>query len=100
VEAQNGREGLSVIEGDPGRVDLVLADVAMPDMDGLELAEILRQRFPDVPVLLMSGQATGGAGDTGLELPGGQFLQKPFSREELAAKVRALIDGSQRHRAD
>ena len=100
VEAQNGREGLGVIEGDPGRLDLVLADVAMPDLDGLQLAEILRQRFPDVPVLLMSGQATGGAGDTELELPGGQFLQKPFSPEELAAKVRALIDGAQRHRAD
>jgi hypothetical protein len=42
----------------------------------------------------------GAAGDTDLELPGGQFLQKPFSPEELAAKVRALIDGSQRHRAD
>jgi len=99
VEAHNGREALGVVEGHPGRLDLVLADVAMPDMDGLELAEILRQRFPDLPVLLMSGQATVSAADPALELSGGQFLQKPFSPEDLAAKVRALIDGSLRHRS-
>jgi CheY-like chemotaxis protein len=99
VEAQNGREALDIVERHTGRMDLVLADVAMPDMDGLELADALRQRYPDVPVLLMSG-ATGEGADTDPESAGALFLQKPFSPDGLAAKVRALIDRAREHRAE
>jgi signal transduction histidine kinase/ActR/RegA family two-component response regulator len=97
LQAQNGREALEAVERHAGRVDLVLADVAMPGVDGRELAELLRRSYPDVAVLLMSGRA-GDAADAGLGSGGEMFLQKPFSPDELADRVRALLD-ERRNRA-
>jgi signal transduction histidine kinase len=92
VEAKSGREALELVERHGGRLDLVLADVAMPEMDGPELADLLRRRYPAIPVLLMSGQASDEAVDPEPGSVKGMFLQKPFSPDELAAKVRALLD--------
>jgi CheY-like chemotaxis protein len=84
IEASSAREALDLL--DRGLApDLVVTDHLMPGMTGTELARVLRQRAPRLPVLLISGYAE----DTGLaaDLP---RLTKPFRQAELAAAVGAL----------
>ena len=72
--------------------DLLLTDVLLPGMDGLELFRrlaALRGRFP---VVFMSGYTDNVLAEKGVEETGAAFLQKPFSHDELAAKVRAALD--------
>ncbi len=76
------------------RIDLLLTDVVMPGDNGRRLYERLRERLPAMKVLYMSGysQTLVGAPD-GVLPEGAAFLQKPFSVQELGAKVRLVLDG-------
>lgn len=74
--------------------DLVLSDVVMPGMSGVELAERIQERFPALPVLLMSGYAEEAS--LTREATAKRFLAKPFSPEELAAKVREVLSDAAR----
>ena len=75
------------------RVDLLLTDVRMPGMNGVELARELSARFPSTPVLFMSGYASG-AMDAG-DLPrGAAFIAKPFTIEDLESSVREALAGA------
>lgn len=94
LSAENGRAGLALLERHEGRLDLLLTDVVMPDMNGKELASRVRARLPAVKVLFMSGHetsvlATHGALDEGVSLIG-----KPFSIHELTTRVRSVLDGA------
>jgi DNA-binding response OmpR family regulator len=85
-------EGLEALEGQ--RYDLLIADVKMPEVDGLQLLALARKRHPRVPVLLMSGYPTGDTVAAVREGGADGFLPKPFTPEELLAGVRAAIDSS------
>ena len=91
LEASDGQQALVVIEGAP-RVDLVITDVAMPGLNGRELADRLKLSRPGLPVLFMSGYTDDEMVRRGLIDPDHPFLGKPFSPEVLAAKVRQMID--------
>jgi CheY-like chemotaxis protein len=83
--AADGVEALALLEkGLP--VDLVIADVSMPRMDGRELVEELSKRHPHMPVVLISGVYLGGTPD----LPG-PVLPKPFTPMALASRVREVL---------
>lgn len=74
-----------------GPIDLLLSDVVLPRMNGLVLARQLRERWPDLRVLLMSGysdEPLGGIGSVPFEL-----LAKPFSDDQLLGRVRSLLNG-------
>ncbi|HEX6643935.1 MAG TPA: ATP-binding protein, partial [Gemmatimonadales bacterium] len=91
IRAADGAEAFNVVN-DGERVDLVLTDVVMPRMSGVELADRLAKIRPDLPVVFMSGY-------TGTELvPGVQaathFLQKPFAAESLLGRIRAVLDAA------
>ena len=74
-------------------IDLLLTDLVMPHMGGLELATRLRAGNPDLRVLFMSGYAGEALTQNGgLDLGSG-FIEKPFSSSELAQQVRAILDG-------
>jgi two-component system cell cycle sensor histidine kinase/response regulator CckA len=92
LEAANGHEALKVLEGMEGNIDLVLTDVVMPDMGGLELAKRLQGRWPGLKVLYMSGYAEGDKLQPGIHSSAQSFLQKPFSAESLMLKVRDVLD--------
>ena len=77
-----------------GPIDLLMTDVVMPRMSGRALAEQLEFERPGVPVLYTSGYASGRIGARAPSAPGANFIQKPFSAEELAAKVREILDAS------
>jgi CheY-like chemotaxis protein len=75
------------------RVDLLLTDVVMPDMGGVELVRRLLELWPDLKVIYMSGYAHGDKLEIGSAPVEGSFLQKPFSTAGLTLKVRQVLDG-------
>jgi CheY-like chemotaxis protein len=91
-EAINARMALEILRG-PSRIDLLFSDVVMPGgMNGAQLAVEARRIRPDLKVLLTSGYtATGGTHDLPPEVP---LLRKPYVREDLAAKLSAVLSGS------
>ncbi len=95
VEAvENGVQALRAF--DDGDVDLVITDINMPEMDGIEILAALRSRGSDVPVIAMSG---GGQFDKRLLLTSATMLgavttlEKPFELDELAQAVNGLLAG-------
>lgn len=85
LEAADGPSALALAAADPGEIDLLLTDVAMPTLRGQELAERLRASRPSLRVLFMSG-AIGADKD---ERDG--FVQKPFSRDSLRESVKQAL---------
>jgi PAS domain S-box-containing protein len=85
----NGREALEALASEDG-IALVIADLSMPAMDGRALARQIGQRWPALPVLIVSGHLLDGRHG---QLPAGQrhWLQKPFDPEALVAKVAAML---------
>jgi two-component system cell cycle sensor histidine kinase/response regulator CckA len=96
LEASNGHEALAILERVEGKIDLVLTDVVMPDMGGLELAARLQSRWPGLKVVYMSGYAEGDKLQPEIQDPERWFLQKPFSAESLMLKVREVLDAGMR----
>ncbi|MFL5495760.1 MAG: response regulator [Gemmatimonadales bacterium] len=86
LEARGGEEALALLEHlGTTAVGLVVSDVAMPHMNGVELARVIGQRWPAIPVLLTSGD--GGPPSA----YSGAFLGKPFTPEVLIASVKELL---------
>jgi PAS domain S-box-containing protein len=92
IEAQNGVEALDVLERTHGSVRLLLTDVVMPEMGGPALVARLRDLYPTLPVLYMSGYAERAVVHNGLVKSKQAFLQKPFTPIVLARKVREVLD--------
>jgi hypothetical protein len=90
--ATDGDEAINVLERLDGRVSAVLSDVVMPGMGGRELAEVVRKRWPDIPVLFMSGYTNEEIIHRGLLGPDEPFLQKPFSPAALAESLADLLE--------
>ena len=87
--AANGSEALRVADGfDP---DLMLLDVMMPGLDGFEVVRRLRQDGRQVPVLFLTAKDATEDKITGLTLGGDDYVTKPFSLEEVIARVRAVL---------
>jgi signal transduction histidine kinase len=89
--AANGAEALDLFDRLGGRVDLVVCDVVMPGMSGPEVVERLRARKPDLRALFMSGYTDNVVVRHGILEGELEFLEKPFSAERLAAKVREVL---------
>ncbi len=85
--AGNGIEALQICEGLPGGVDLLITDVLMPLMGGLELAKRLRARFPALKVLFISGHVADASLDSLHEDATTRFLHKPFELHELRRTI-------------
>jgi CheY-like chemotaxis protein len=86
-------EAIAYAEEHPGKIDLIATDMVMPGLSGREMVGRIRQQRPDVRVLFMSGYTDDAIMQRGVTEPGTAFLQKPFSGEGLARKVRAVLDG-------
>ena len=92
LEARHGAEALELVERNGRTLDLVLTDLAMPEMGGRELALRLARVAPGLPVLYMSGYTGEDIEARGLLPPGSPLQTKPFSPEVLAARVRQVLD--------
>ena len=94
LEAPDAQTALQLAERHAGVIHLVLTDVVMPDLGGRELAARLVRVRPDMKVVYMSGYTDDAVVRHGVVQPGIAFLQKPFTPEGLARKVRSVLDGS------
>jgi two-component system cell cycle sensor histidine kinase/response regulator CckA len=92
IEAGNGIEALSRCESLDQKVDLLMTDVVMPTMGGRELAERITQYYPDIRVLFTSGYTDDAIIRQGMLTEEMNFIQKPFTYEMLAKKVRNSLD--------
>jgi PAS domain S-box-containing protein len=92
VTAANPDEALAVAREFKGPIQLMVTDVVMPGMSGLQLAERLNPTRPDMKVLFVSGYTNDAIGHQGVLDPGTAFLQKPFTPNTLARKVREVLE--------
>lgn len=81
ITASHGLEGLGYLNGH--KVDVVLTDLFMPEMDGIEVIAALKRRFPGVKVVAMSGRPGVDYLNVAKELGAARILRKPFAMEEL-----------------
>jgi CheY-like chemotaxis protein len=91
VEARHGRDAITRAESYPDPIDLLITDVVLPEMSGGHVAEALRTRHAELPVLFMSGYTDDELVRADLEKPGTSFLQKPFTARDLAECVRQIL---------
>ncbi|HEX4782921.1 MAG TPA: PAS domain S-box protein [Candidatus Sulfotelmatobacter sp.] len=91
MEASNGEGGLSAAAQHNGKIDLVITDVVMPGMGGRELVKQLAQTCPETKVLYLSGYTEDAIFSEGTLESGAAFLQKPFTLQSLARKVREVL---------
>ncbi len=92
-QALNGPEALRILDNDPS-IDLVLLDIMMPRMSGYEVCEKIRQKHlaSELPVIMVTAKNQVQDLVQGLALGANDYIAKPFSREELLARIRTQLD--------
>lgn len=95
VEASNGREAVDAVAAGSDRIDVVLLDVMMPEMDGHTALPAMREHVADLPVVFFSGY---GRSEVAVHLEGDgpytSFLGKPFDKKALVAEIRRALEGT------
>ena len=91
--AYDGKTALASARGD--RPDLVVLDLGLPELDGLDVARTLRAESP-VPIVMLTGRTEESDKLVGLEIGADDYVTKPFSPKELVARVRAVLRRSER----
>ena len=95
IEARNGREALEIFQRDP--VDLVMTDIIMPEMEGLESIGALKHKHPGVKIVAMSGGGRGSATEylkVAMMMGADRTVSKPFSNENLETILAGLFGES------
>lgn len=97
IEAANGKEGLASFQS--VGADLMITDIVMPEMEGLELLMELRKRKPPIKIIAISGGGRGNAADylrTAKVMGAAKVLAKPFTNEALLAAIDELLSSGPR----
>jgi CheY-like chemotaxis protein len=90
--AANGKEALAVLNKRSKSIDLLFTDVIMPQMDGRELADVVTKHVPEVKILFASGYTDNHIAHRGILDRGIYFINKPFSIEQVAEKIRDILN--------
>jgi DNA-binding NtrC family response regulator len=88
--ANTGREAIAILEN--GRTDIVLADLVMPGMSGLELLKIISHEYPDVDVVMMTGYGSIPSAVEATKLGAYDYITKPFKADALQSLIRRLVE--------
>ncbi|MBI4965907.1 MAG: response regulator [Desulfomonile tiedjei] len=96
VTAYSGPEGLKKLEENP-EIDVVVLDIRMPGMDGIQTLREIKRSYPLIEVILLTGHATFESAMDGMKLGAFDYLMKPCDLEELLAKVEEARIKRQRH---
>jgi PAS domain S-box-containing protein len=94
LAAEDGTKAIRILENNPGKIDLVVSDIMMPKLNGLELRKKAILLRPEMRFLFISGYAEGTIGGTAHLPQDAGYLEKPFLPIELARMVRALLNES------
>ncbi|MDB6057867.1 MAG: sensor hybrid histidine kinase [Verrucomicrobiales bacterium] len=94
IEACGGDEAIAAADSHSGQIDIVITDINLQGMTGVELVERLAQKHPRLAVIYMSGDTLAGAVGDAKVHPGAAFLQKPFESTALLDKVRELLSAA------
>ena len=89
LNAVDGEHALEVSRGYAGPIDMLLTDVKMPKMDGVELCTHILKERPGIKILFMSGKESGELMVHGKKM---EILRKPFSARDLSEKVRSMFE--------
>jgi two-component system, cell cycle sensor histidine kinase and response regulator CckA len=92
LPASGGEDALVIADAHPEDIDLLLTDIMMPGMNGVDVARRVVELRPGIRVFYMSGYADQDLVRQGLLTPGARFLQKPFTPQQLAERVRDILD--------
>ncbi len=92
LEASDGGKASMLCEAYKEPIHLILTDVVMPGMSGRKLTDCLKAIHPEIKILYMSGYTDDAILHHGILEPGMNFIQKPFSVDGLARKVREVLD--------
>jgi two-component system KDP operon response regulator KdpE len=88
LEAPNGKTGLELLAQEP---DLVILDLGLPDVEGLELLRTIRGRSESVPIVVLSSRGDEAGKVQALDLGADDYVTKPFGMDELLARMRAAL---------
>jgi len=91
LEAEHAEAAAEISSAHQGPIDLLLTDVVMPGRNGRELAEQVVRSRPSIRVLFMSGYSNDAVMMRGVHITDAQFIQKPFTIDELSTKVRDVL---------
>lgn len=96
VKASNGIEGLDALESNKNHIDLIISDIMMNDMDGFEFLKNVKVNpsFKTIPFVFLSAKTDPQSRILGLRLGADDYITKPFNRDEVALKIRMLLDKS------
>lgn len=92
IIATSGREALKLSDQQSDKIDMILADIVMPEINGTDLVRLLRKKRPNLKALYMSGYATNAAIKIGKLKPDTAFLRKPFNPETLTHCIRKVLE--------
>jgi two-component system, NarL family, invasion response regulator UvrY len=90
-EANNGREALELVRG--GEVDVLLMDISMPDHSGVDALQAIKARFPDLPVLILSGFPEAQYATTLLRYGASGYLNKDCAPDDIVTAIRTVARG-------
>ncbi len=94
LEAGGGEEALEIVKNDANKIDLIITDVVMPNMDGPTMVRHVKVLKPDLAVIFMSGYAEEAFRRSDQSSEDIHFLPKPFGLKQLAAKVKEVLAGA------
>jgi DNA-binding NtrC family response regulator len=92
--AKNGAEGLKMAREE--RFDLVLTDLKMPDMDGIEVLRIIKEEWPETAVIIVTGYQTVDTAVKAIKLGAYDYIEKPFTPDALITAVREALTNRQK----
>jgi DNA-binding NtrC family response regulator len=96
--ASGGREGLSLLEQEP--FSLVLLDLKMPDIDGIDVLNTIKEKWPETKVVMITGYSTVDTAVQALRLGAFNFIEKPFTPDTLISAVKEIFDRSGQNSED
>jgi len=92
--AKNGVEGLKMASAE--RFDLVLTDLKMPDMDGIEVLRIIKEKWPETAVIIVTGYQTVDTAVKAIKLGAYDYIEKPFTPDALISAVAEAMANRQK----
>jgi len=96
--AESGMKALNILNSK--KIDLILTDLKMPEMDGMDLTLRVREEFPDMPVMVMTGYPSVDTAIAALRARVSDYITKPFNINELLKTMAAQIEEHQRLHGD